>query len=154
MVCLSRYPTTGGSPFSTAALQPAASVSPGTGHHVVAGCTIVPDPDNDPELTTAKKGRTIYCNCLANSVRNVGGFGEIRCLYVEWVSLVAIITIIYLMKDVSATVYNVIKYYRIVIKDDMFRPSCGHHQVYIKDTETYEELRTYMGSQWCYICIK
>ena len=21
----------------------------------------------------------------------------------------------------------------------MFRPSCGHHQVYIKDTETYEE---------------
>ena len=27
----------------------------------------------------------------------------------------------------------------------MFRPSCGHHQVYIKDTETYEELHTYMG---------
>ncbi|GFG36443.1 hypothetical protein Cfor_11877, partial [Coptotermes formosanus] len=49
------YPTTGGSPFSTAALQPAASVSPGSGHHVVAGCTIVPDPDNDPDLTTAKK---------------------------------------------------------------------------------------------------
>ena len=45
-------------------------------------------------------------------------------------------------------------YYRIVIKDDMFRPSSGHHQVYIKDTETYEELRTYMGSQWCYIRIK
>jgi len=34
----------------------------------------------------------------------------------------------------------------VVIKDDMFRPSCGHHQVYIKNTETYEELRTYMGS--------
>jgi hypothetical protein len=57
-VCLSRYPTTGGSPFSTAALQPAASVSPGGGHHVVAGCTIVPDPDNESDLTTAKKGRT------------------------------------------------------------------------------------------------
>ncbi|XP_069678327.1 paired box protein Pax-6-like isoform X2 [Periplaneta americana] len=49
------YPTTGGSPFPTAALQPAASVSPGGGHHVVAGCTIVPDPDNDPELSAAKK---------------------------------------------------------------------------------------------------
>ena len=79
---MSRYPTTGGSPFSTAALQPAASVSPGSGHHVVAGCTIVPDPDNDPELTTAKKGRTIYCNCSAgkhhaNSVINVvGGLHE------------------------------------------------------------------------------
>jgi len=42
----------------------------------------------------------------------------------------------------------------MVIKDDMFRPSRGHHQVNIKDTETYKELRTYMGSQWCYICIK
>ena len=31
----------------------------------------------------------------------------------------------------------------------MFRPSSGHHQVYIKITETYKELRTYMGSQWC-----
>ena len=36
----------------------------------------------------------------------------------------------------------------------MFRPSSGHHQVCSRDTETYEELRTYMGSQWCYICIK
>ena len=65
---MSRYPTTGGSPFSTAALQPAASVSPGSGHHVVAGCTIVPDPDNDPDLTTAKKGRTTYCNSLASNI--------------------------------------------------------------------------------------
>ena len=42
------------------------------------------------------------------------------------------------MKDISATVYDVIKiiYYRMVINDVMFRPSCGHHQVYIKDTET------------------
>ena len=38
------------------------------------------------------------------------------------------------MKDISATMYNIIEqYYRTVIKDDMFRPSCGHHQVYIKD---------------------
>ena len=60
------------------------------------------------------------------------------------------------MKDISATVYDVIKiiYYRMVINDVMFRPSCGHHQVYIKDTETYKEMRTYMGSQWYYICIK
>ena len=39
----------------------------------------------------------------------------------------------------------------MIIKDDMFRPSCGHHQVYSRDTEIYEELRTYMGSQWLHM---
>ena len=42
----------------------------------------------------------------------------------------------------------------VVINDDILRLSSRHHHVYIKITEPYKELRTYMGSQCCYICIK
>ncbi|KDR14710.1 hypothetical protein L798_11483, partial [Zootermopsis nevadensis] len=59
------YPATGGSPFPTAALQPAASVSPGGGHHVVTGSS-AGGPDEDQIRLRLKRklqrNRTSFTN--------------------------------------------------------------------------------------------